>query len=220
MSKSAETRARILDCALDLFRERGFAETTMRDIATAAGVATGASYYYFRSKEEIVMAFYERASAEMAPLMAAVLERERKLEPCLRELIRAKLAYFEPNRKFFAALLGQAANLDSPLSPFGEPTRPIREQDQAAFARALELTDVPKDLASHLPKLLWLYQMGVIFYWITDESTGHRRTMNVLDRSLRMVMRLMQLSSLPLMKPARKMVIELIAAVEARDEPA
>ena len=62
--KAEETRNRILDAALRLFRERGFAETTMRDVATEAGVATGAAYYYFRSKEDLVMAFYLRTDQE------------------------------------------------------------------------------------------------------------------------------------------------------------
>ena len=43
---------RIVDAALQLFRDRGFDQTTMRDIAAEADVATGAAYYYFRSKED------------------------------------------------------------------------------------------------------------------------------------------------------------------------
>ncbi len=119
MTKSAATRVRILEVALELFRERGFSETTMRDVAGAAGVATGASYYYFRSKEELVMAFYERAVEEMEPALLTVLASEQKLEPCLRRMISAKLDYFAPNRKLLGALIGQAADLASPLSPFG-----------------------------------------------------------------------------------------------------
>ena len=63
-AKAEGTRERIVDAALELFREKGFDETTMRDIAAAAGVATGAAYYYFRSKEELVMAFYARTAQE------------------------------------------------------------------------------------------------------------------------------------------------------------
>ena len=40
-----DTRQKILDAALELFRERGFAEATMREIAARAGVATGLAYY-------------------------------------------------------------------------------------------------------------------------------------------------------------------------------
>ena len=54
------TRNTILESALQLFRDKGFDATTMRDVATRAGVALGAAYYYFDSKDAIVMGFYER----------------------------------------------------------------------------------------------------------------------------------------------------------------
>ena len=37
----------------------------MRDIASRAGVATGLAYYYFASKDAIVLAFYQRAKDEL-----------------------------------------------------------------------------------------------------------------------------------------------------------
>ena len=42
-AKSEETRERIFEAALRLFREQGFDETTMRNVAAEAGVATGAA---------------------------------------------------------------------------------------------------------------------------------------------------------------------------------
>src|SRR5262245_57701400 len=60
MRKSEKTREKILDTALTLFRKQGFDGTTMRDVAKQAGVALGAAYYYFPSKEALVMAYYER----------------------------------------------------------------------------------------------------------------------------------------------------------------
>ena len=56
--KAEATSARILDVALDLFRRGGFEQTTMRGIAAEAGVSLGSAYYYFESKEHLVMAFY------------------------------------------------------------------------------------------------------------------------------------------------------------------
>src|SRR5256885_1173878 len=58
--KAEETGHRILNAALDLFREEGFDSTTMRGVAQKAGVATGAAYYYYPSKDAIVMDFYRR----------------------------------------------------------------------------------------------------------------------------------------------------------------
>ncbi len=60
------TEALILQAALELFRERGFEVTTMRNIAQAAKVATGAAYYYFPSKEAIVLAYYDQVQRRHA----------------------------------------------------------------------------------------------------------------------------------------------------------
>src|SRR5437867_79479 len=59
-SAGEKTRELILQTALRLFRGCGFEITTMRDIARAAEVATGAAYYYFPSKEAIVFAYYDQ----------------------------------------------------------------------------------------------------------------------------------------------------------------
>src|SRR3546814_8578670 len=48
------TRERILDVSARIFRTRGYAETTMNDIAEATGIKAASIYYYFRSKDEIV----------------------------------------------------------------------------------------------------------------------------------------------------------------------
>src|SRR5689334_13797467 len=90
-AKAEETANAILNAALDLFRQEGFESTTMRDIAQKAGVATGAAYYYYPSKDAIVMDFYRRASAAMQPEIAAALEGVSGLEKRLRAVIRVKL---------------------------------------------------------------------------------------------------------------------------------
>src|SRR5882762_6787840 len=108
--KAEETGLKILEAALTLFREEGFDNATMRDIAAKAGVATGAAYYYYRSKDAIVMDFYRRSCAEMQPLIEAALEQATSLETRLRELIRVKLAYFAPNRSVLRTLLRNGAD--------------------------------------------------------------------------------------------------------------
>src|SRR5690349_5225698 len=103
--KAEETGRRILDAALELFRQQGFEAATMRDIARKAEVATGAAYYYYPSKDAIVMDFYRRSCAEMQPEIAAALEHASGLEKRLSALIRVKLGHFAPNRAVLRALL-------------------------------------------------------------------------------------------------------------------
>ena len=51
---SAETRARLVAAAMEVFLERGFADTRVQDITTAAGFTTGALYSHFGSRMEIL----------------------------------------------------------------------------------------------------------------------------------------------------------------------
>jgi AcrR family transcriptional regulator len=55
-----KTRERILQAALDLFRDRGYEATSLREIAQAVGVTKAALYYYFPSKEAMIRALSER----------------------------------------------------------------------------------------------------------------------------------------------------------------
>ena len=212
--KSEETRRRILAAAIELFRRRGFESTTMREIAQEAGVALGSAYYYFESKEALVMAFYEQARDEMRPVIVQALSEERDLQGALRAILDAKLWYFAPNRKFLGALFGHAADPENPLSPFSEETREIRETDIGHFEQALERGGVkmPPDLKRHLPRLLWMYQMGLILFWIYDRSARQMRTAQLIDKSLPLVVNLIRIVRLPPLRPIRKMVVDLLEA--------
>jgi hypothetical protein len=102
-----------------------------------------------------------------------------------------------------------------PLSPFSAQTREIRENDMGFFARAVDgsRVRVPEDLQAYLPRLLWMYQMGVILFWINDRSAGQKKTQALLDKSLDVVVRLIKLAGLPLTRPLRRMVIDLVDTV-------
>ena len=54
------TRDRILDIALDLFIEKGFDKSSLREIAEQLGISKAAIYYHFASKDEILMALHLR----------------------------------------------------------------------------------------------------------------------------------------------------------------
>ena len=214
--KAEETGLRILESALALFRQQGFDTATMRDIAEKAGVATGAAYYYYPSKDAIVMDFYQRSCTEMQPKIAAALEHATGLEARLRELIGVKLAHFAPNRSILRALLRNGADPKHPLSPFSPQTKEIRDIDIAWFRQILVDcgTRIPRDFEPHLPGVLWFFQMGVIFFWVIDESADQARTFRLLPLAAKSVAALIRLSALPLMRPVRKTALQITELVK------
>ena len=216
-AKAEETRERIVDAALRLFRDKGFDATTMRDIAGEAGVATGAAYYYFRSKEELVMAFYLRTAEEARTLLPEAIERSKDLRKRLRAVLDVKFEQFAEHRRLLVGLVRIGIDPAHPLSPFGAETAPMRDESIDAFRLALDgsSTKIPKDLHDDLPRLLWMYQMALILFWMFDESPKQRRTATLLDGTLDLVVRLIQLSTLPLMGPLRKRLVGLLRAIEA-----
>ena len=210
--RAEDTRRKIYDAAMELFREKGFEETTMRDIAAKGGVALGGAYYYFSSKDAIVLAFYaEMQQTSNEPLLEA-LAGKKKLRERILCVLEKRLELLAPNRKFCAALFRHAPDSADPLSPFSEETKTIREGAIEHMQFALDGGDikVPADLKPRLPYLLWLYQMALIMFWLYDRSPNQERTRKLMDKSLGLLTNLLRVSSLPLMKPLRKTVLELV----------
>lgn len=76
--RSAELRERLFRAALDLFAEKGYAETTVEDITNAADVGKGTFFNYFPSKDHILLAFGEM---QLGRLRQAVDEARQTNEP-------------------------------------------------------------------------------------------------------------------------------------------
>ena len=86
------TTGAILNAALRLFGEAGFAAVSVNDIAAAAGVAKGAVYHHFPSKEALFEAVFERAAAELQQRVHASAAGSGDR---LRVLAAGARAYFE-----------------------------------------------------------------------------------------------------------------------------
>lgn len=210
--RAEDTRRKIFEAAMELFREKGFEPTTMRDIAAKAGVALGGAYYYFSSKDAIVLAFYGEMQATSNEPVLRALAAHKKLKDRIRCIVDKRLELLQPNRKFCSALFRHAPDSADPLSPFSDETRAIREGAIEHLRIAVEVSDakVPPDLRPRLPYLLWLYQMALIMFWLYDRSPHQEKTKVLIDKSLSLLVNLLRLSALPLMKPLRKAVLDLV----------
>ena len=218
--KAEQTKARIVDAALELFLARGLEGTTMRAIAAAADVSVGNAYYYFASKEHLIQEYYGRIQDLHLAAARPVLERERGLQERLRGVVRAHIETAAPYHQFAEVLFKTAADPRSPLSPFSAESSKTREQSVALYTEVLAGSDakVTKDLRAELPELLWLYQMGIVLYWVHDDSPGTARTLMLIDRTVPLIDKMISLARLPVLRPIAMQIITTIR--ELREIPA
>jgi AcrR family transcriptional regulator len=80
--------AEILDAALKVFAEKGFAGTRMEDIAARAGVTKGTIYLYFENKEAV---FKTLVRESIGATLAGVIENVRNFQGPARDMLRMAL---------------------------------------------------------------------------------------------------------------------------------
>lgn len=196
-AKAVATKARILEAALELFRERGYEAATMRTIAKRAGVSLGNAYYYFGSKEHLIQAFYDRTHLEHVEAVGTGLDKKEDLRSRLLFVMRKKIETIEPYHRFAGLLFRSASDPDSPLNPFSPESQPVRRESTVLFERVVEgVRSIPKDLRAELPNLLWLYHMGIVLYWIHDKSEGRWRTWKLMESSVDLIAKVVAVASM------------------------
>src|SRR5437870_9627012 len=132
MAKRAEylgperRRPLVLDAALEIFADGGFADASMQAIAERAGVSKAVLYDCFPGgKQEIYYALLERSEQTFMQHMRGVLERTERLsvDESLRRGLRAFLDYAEIHPLSFRVIFGEAGTRDPEVARRSERAR-------------------------------------------------------------------------------------------------
>lgn len=153
--------AEILQAAQKVFAQKGFSQTTVEEIAQAAGVAKGTLYLYFPSKREIYLGALRQGIGVLQERTRQKVEAARTAPEKLLAFISSRVKYFEENRDFFKIYHSEFANLvtGSPrLDPnfkdlYGKPVALLESVLQEGI-RKREIRAVPAGLTAFA-----IYQM-------------------------------------------------------------
>jgi len=134
--KGQKTAERILDAAENLFADRGYAGTTMRDVSAAVGLRTPSLYNHFPSKAALYAAVVERG---MGPVLAALSEAVEMGEGNLQQdpgrLVQKMMAQLAQRPKLPRLIQHETLSGGERLSPM------LREWIKPIFARADEVVE-------------------------------------------------------------------------------
>ena len=89
--RDRDTERRILDAAHGVFVRRGTAGARMQEIAAEAGVNQALLHYYFRSKDRLAHAAFERAAGQFMPAVIHVLASDAELEAKVTRIVELEL---------------------------------------------------------------------------------------------------------------------------------
>ena len=207
---SEETRRQILDTALVMFRERGFDETTIREIAKRTGLSLGATYYYLNSKEALVAAYYEHTQQQHRERAGAAFAKAATLKQRLLAAYHSKIDVMEGDQRLLRALFRFGGDPDHPLSWFGPASTEQRRLSVEVFEAAIAGEKLPEDVQAAAPTLLWTLHMGILLYFVYDSSPDHRRTRKLIDAAVDFVIDAKRIATLPLMRPVRRRVLNIL----------
>jgi AcrR family transcriptional regulator len=213
--KSERTREHIVKTALELFKEKGFELTTMRDVAQRAGLSVGSTYYYFRTKEALVLAFYVDSCRLFAERTQGILKEKKDFKQSLLLVISERLNQLAPFRSFLGALMSIGLDPTSDCSPFSATTEDIREDAIQLFRDVIQSSNlkVPASLQGSLPRLLWLYHLGIILFWVYDASDRQKKTRKLVEVSVGFIVSAIRIARLPLVGTVIKPMIALFEEI-------
>src|SRR5687768_1052785 len=203
--QGALAKDRLYATAMRLIAKRGYEATTLRDIATEAGVSVGLLYRYFPSKQAVVIALYDELSAEYAR-QAAGMPAGRWRDRFIFALTTS-LDVLKPHQMALRALTPVLVG-DPDEGIFSASTAFSRLRVQRVFEQVVtESSDAPKQpLAEALGRLLYLVHLAVLLWWLLDKSPNQRATAALVS----LTQQLLPSAGLALrVPPVRKFVISV-----------
>lgn len=102
-----QTEERIFDAATDVFTEKGMDGARMQDIANHAEINKSLLHYYYRSKDRLFDAVFEKIAGKMFSKFAPVFDENLTLEEKIRFFFREHITFLQKNPRLPAFLLNE-----------------------------------------------------------------------------------------------------------------
>ena len=191
-----QTKERILKAALELFGNKGFYQTTTKEISQKAKIAEGTLFNYFKSKEDLALYFFENEIQDCIDWYYRdnYIQRAPLVEK-LFGITQRSLDRLAPYEEFIGAVYLRALQPKSKLHLLSLDAQALRVKElkfiRDILVEAEENGEIPPvgDLGAYAVGLIYI---GILTYWLNDKSEGKENTMAFLDRSLETAHRFLQ----------------------------
>lgn len=164
----------LLDAAARLFAERGYAATSMRDIALAANMLSGSLYYHFPSKDELLLAVYSAGVEELEKAAGDAVARESDPWLRLEALCRAHLETVLRDSDYAQVLIRV---LPDDIPRIAERLRMLRENYERMFRDVMSRLPLPPGTDRRALRLMLIGALNWAPFWFDPQGRDSPRVL-------------------------------------------
>ncbi|MDD9301479.1 MAG: TetR family transcriptional regulator [Desulfobacter sp.] len=182
-----ENRKKLLAALVDIVIQKDLKTATMREIARRAGLGDATIYNYFPTKDAMVYAYYEDRFDQVTQRLVAVPKfNTYTFQEQLQVFFETKLELLLPDREFLEKTFKSAFFT---LSQDYGRVRPAKEKFLAIVREIFEAAIEAKEIEDQvfldlLIQFFWEYYVGIILYWLKDDSDSFESTTLLIDKSI------------------------------------
>jgi AcrR family transcriptional regulator len=181
MTKSEDTRERILDAALNIFSSKGYHDTRMDEIVEASDTSKGSIYFHFPNKERLFLALVDQFADLLERKVTEAVEQEEQGIMQVRAALQACLETFGRYRRPAKILLVQAVGLGS---VFEKKRIEVNDRFASLIKKYLDAAIAVGDIAAvdtEVVSYAWMGAIyGIVIRWVYTGEPDSERILSAL----------------------------------------
>ncbi len=175
--EAAATRQALLNAALIVFSQKGYAAARLEDVAEAAGVSRGAIYWHFRSKAELYNTLVGEVWSRGGGVVDRAIAEGGTFMQVTRRIMIRLLAYLEEDATYRAVVelttlrTEYTPELEEGMEMKRQAMREIQQEMSRGFQEGIAAGEVRADLDPTTGALaMFSYLQGVSLVWLIDQQ--------------------------------------------------
>lgn len=171
------TRRTLLLAALKIFSDKGYASSTLADIATEADVTRGAIYHHFGSKAELYKELLAEYSARGGRIIAEAIEEGGTIAEILHRVLRRQMEYLEEDPEFRAVMelttfkIAYDPELETVVQERQQETVALVESLSGAMRQGIQSGSLRADLDPvQAARAFVAFQHGILMLWMSNQE--------------------------------------------------
>lgn len=170
--KSEASRQHVIDAAIKTMAKRGVVNTSVSDIADAAGMSKGVVHYHFKSKDDLLARVLQQCSARMSERVRRAWDQPvaplEKIRGALREMLATRTDG-SPEVKVLADLMGHSVHDAKLRKPMSAVFHDMRCEMVDEFVKSFTAIGLKPKVPAHIiPKLMMATLDGVGLHHLFD----------------------------------------------------